>query len=123
MSDPKHELAAIGADIHVTYRRLVTLHLNPILELETIMSALDDLKTLGPRIDAVTASLDTDIAAKVAAATDPLNAEIANLTGAAMAQESDTQAVAIDLMDKVSALETAAGVSAPAPAEQPAEGQ
>lgn len=119
MSDPKHELAAIGADIHVTYRRLVTLHLNPILELETIMSALDDLKTLGPRIDAVTASLDTDIAAKVAAATDPLNAEIANLTGAAMAQESDTQAVAIDLMDKVSALETAAGVSAPAPAEQP----
>ncbi len=74
------------------------------------MALVDDINALGTRIDAVTAALPADVATAVAAqkaTDDAANAttiqELADATGAVTA-----------LTAKVAALETAAGVPAPA---------
>lgn len=120
MAPATAELERIAAEIRAIHQRLVHLHLNPITELETIMAALDVLKALAPRIDTVTAGLGTDVSTAVANAVAPLNAEIATLQAAATQTESDTQAVADTLTTSVGALETAAGVTAPAAPAEPA---
>lgn len=83
---------------------------------QKIMSALDDLKALGPRLDAVLAAVSTDTATAVAAAVAPLNDQIASLTAAAAQSETDLSGEVGVMTPKVAALETAVGIPAPAPA-------
>lgn len=77
----------------------------PQLELEYIMSIVDDINAIGAEIDAVAALLPADIASAVAAqkaADDAANA--ANVTALA-----DAQTAVNGLAAKVAALKTAAG--------------
>lgn len=92
------------------------------LEAIEIMSALDDLKALGPRLDAILAALPADVAAAVAAQkaadADAVTAAQDALTAAQAAAtqaESDLAAEVTVLTAKIAALETAAGVQPPAP--------
>lgn len=124
-----HDLAAElerwGEDYREALHKLTELHLNPFCLLEDIMSGIDDLKALGPRLDA--------IQAKASTANADLTAQIAQLQGDAMARESELEAVVGDTTSKVSAIETALGITQPAAAEpeapaepateQPVEGQ
>jgi hypothetical protein len=120
------------SDLREVYRLLGELHhklrvaieaavkFNLPLEAIEIMSALDDLKALGPRLDAILAALPADVATAVAAqkaadaaavtaAQDALTAAQAAATQA----ESDLAAEVATLTTKIAALETAAGVQPP----------
>lgn len=118
-----HDLAAQlerwGEDYREALHKLTELHLNPFCLLETKMAAIDELKALSPRLDAIKAT--------VANVTGPLQQQVVDLQAAAAAQESQTEAVASDLTGKVSDIEAALGINQPAAAEpvaeQPLEGQ
>lgn len=112
---PIRALDHIRQDLEEWTAALKDLLLSPDLEMETIMSLVDDINALGVRIDAVTALLPTDVATAVAAqkATD-------DAANAANVQElADAQAAVTALAAKVTALETAAGVPATAPTTSP----
>ncbi len=122
MPDAETELREVHRLLNDAHHRLHTaihaaLTLNLPLEGYEIMAALDDLKALGPRIDAVTAALPADVANAVAAqkATDDaaVSAAQSALTTAqndATTAESNLAAEVTDLTGRVTALETAAGV-------------
>ena len=124
----EHELHRIRHDFHRLHHDLFELlegvitHNLP-LEGLAIMSALDDLKALGVRIDAVTAALPADIATAVqaqkdadAAAVKTAQDALAAAEAAATQAESDLAAEVTDLTAKVTALETAAGIPSTPPA-------
>lgn len=101
-------LERVAHDIRRLAHELHHFHLNPLRELETVMTIKTDLDALGVRVDAVTAVLPVDIAQAVAtqkAADDAANAQnvqdLADATGAVA-----------DLTGKIAALETAAGIPA-----------
>lgn len=115
MADPAGELAHIAGVVRAVTHHLRIYHLNPRLEIENIMAALERLQALPARINAVAASLSTDTATAVAAAVAPLNEQIATLTASATQTETDTSSAADALEASVSNLETAAGVIPPPP--------
>lgn len=116
-SDP-HDLAAA---FRTALRRLETAVHHPLFERHHIMAALDLLKALEPRLDAIATAAGTDIATAVANAVAPLNQQISDLQAAADQTESDTTAEAGVLGGKVATIETALGITPPAPpAEEPA---
>lgn len=84
------------------------------------MSALEDLKSLEPRMDAIITAIGNDTATAVANAVAPLNQQISDMQAKAATDESDLAAEVGNMTTKVAALETAVGISAPAPAA-PAE--
>lgn len=108
-----HTLADEARNLHHALTEALTPH-----EREHVMAALDQLKALGPRIDAVTAIIGaTDVAGAVAQATAPLTAQIKQLQQDADAKETAAQAVATSLTTSVGALEAAAnGVAQQQPA-------
>lgn len=114
MAAASSELAHIAGVVRAVTSHLRIYHLNPRLEIENIMAALDRLQALPARINTVAASLSTDTATAAAAAVAPLNEQIASLTAGAAQTETDTGAAADALESSVSALETAAGVIPPA---------
>lgn len=81
------------------------------------MPALDDLKALEPRLDAVIAAIGNDTATAVANATAPLNQQITELQAAAATAESNLAAEVATMGGKVASLETAVGITPPAPAQ------
>lgn len=88
------------------------------------MPALDDLKALEPRLDAVIAALSTDTATAVAAAVAPLNEQIATLQADATTSEAALATEVGNITPKVVALETGVGITftppaAPEPAPEP----
>lgn len=118
LDDALRELKEVQYHLHSLHRdirRMVeaTLTHNLPLEALSIMSALIDLQALGPRIDAVTAALPTDVATAVAAATATLTQQLSDATAAAAKAESDLQTEVDSLTTSVAALEAAAGVPAP----------
>lgn len=131
MDDTLHELRQVRHEIRELHGDLVAALLVALINLDPterhfIMSALDDLKLLGARIDAVTASLPGDVATAVAAqksADDAANAAtvqaLADANAAATQQETQLQAVVTDLTAKIVALETAAGIPAATPVSPP----
>ena len=78
------------------------------------MAALDDLKALGPRLDAVAAAIGTDTATAVANATAAANQQISTLEATATQAETDLANEVTDLTAKVATLETAVGITPPA---------
>jgi hypothetical protein len=92
MPHPVHELHEVAEELHRLQRLIVDILLNPQIELDLAMAALDDLKALGTRIDAVTAELPTTIADAVSAAEasaeTALEAEVATLTTSVTALEA-----------------------------------
>lgn len=105
------ELRAIRHAIHEALQ-------HPSLALEYIMAALDRLKALEPRLDAVIAAQNTDTATAVAAAVAPLNEQITQLQAAAAQSETDLgNEVDSVLTLKVVALETGAGITFAPPAD------
>ncbi len=132
MDDQCCELREIHRLLAEMHRRLHTaihaaLTLNLPLEGISIMAALDDLKALGPRLDAVIAALPADVANAVAAqkaaddaaVTDAQNA-LATAQSDAATAESNLASTVTDLTAKVASLEAAAGVQPPAPPPPPA---
>lgn len=112
----RHRLRELHRDLHAAIFAAIT-HNTP-LEGAAIMAALDNLKALGARIDAVTALLPTDIAAAVKAQADADAAAItaaqdalATAQAAAVQAETDLATEVSDLTTKVAALEKAAGVT------------
>lgn len=80
------------------------------------MAALDDLKSLEPRLDAIIAAIPNDTATAVSSATATLNAQIASLQAAATQSETELATEVANITPKVAALETAVGITPPAPA-------
>lgn len=123
MATATEQLRALAEEAREIHHRLTHLCLNPVREIERIMTALSDLQALGPRLDAVAAILPADVANAVAAqvaadaqAVNDAKSALATATQAATDAESALQAEVTDLTAKVVALETAAGIPAPAPA-------
>jgi hypothetical protein len=83
---------------------------------EAIMAAIDDLKALEPRLDAVIAALNTDTATAVANAVAPLNEQIASLQSAATNSEAALATEVANITPKVVALETGVGITFTPPA-------
>lgn len=83
------------------------------------MSALDDLKVLDTRLQAVAAATPNDTATAVANAVAPLNEQITALNAAAATAESDLAAEVTALTPTVVALETAVGITFTPPAPEP----
>lgn len=113
MASAADELVAIAEATRRIHHRLTTLCLNPFKEVTNIMAALDTLKALEPRLDAIAAAIGTDTATAVANAVAPLNAQIATLQSAATQTESDTQAEADTLTAKVAVIEPLVGITPP----------
>lgn len=107
------ELEHWTRDFNAALHNLTQLHLNPFCEAETIMSGIDDLKALSPRLDA--------IKAKAASANSDLTAQVAQLQGDAAANESTLEAVVSDITGKVGEIETTLGIGQPATGDLPAE--
>lgn len=117
---PAQRLRRIASEILKTHARLVTLHLNPLVELETIMEALDQLKTYPALIDEATAAFGTDTATAVANATAGLTQQVSDLQNAATQKEGELQTTADAIGVSVAANRTAAGlVDAPPADPQP----
>lgn len=74
------------------------------------MAAIDDLKALDTRLQAVAAAIGQDTATAVAAAVAPLNTQISTLQGELTANESNLAAEVSALTPTVVALETAVGL-------------
>jgi len=123
------DLADELREIHREQRRLYReirialeahlFHAEPLEGLE-LMSALDTLTALEPRLDALLALVPTDIAAAVAAqkAADAADVQaaqdaLAQAQADATTKEASLQAVADALTTKVAALETALGAQGP----------
>lgn len=102
----------VSHDLGAIEHALRHFHLNPVRELETILTIADDIRALRPRVQAIGAAFSTDTAAAVAAqkaADDEANA-------GNVAALADAQAALTDLTGDVAAAETAGGVQSPAPA-------
>lgn len=112
-------LDAIAEEYRTLHRRLAELVRSPRIELEILMAAIDELKALEPRLDAIAAAIGTDTATAVAAAVAPLNEQITTLTAAAAQTEADTSAEAGVLSTKIGVIETNVGITAPTPPADP----
>lgn len=115
MADAAGELGRLADEVGEIHAHLERLYRNPELELENIILALDKLKALEPRLDAIAGAIGTDTATAVAAATAPLNQQIAGLQAAATQTEADASAEADIITGKVAAIEPLVGIAPPAP--------
>ncbi len=115
------ELRSIADEVRAVRSHIEHLYLNPYREWINIMTAIDKLKALEPRLDAIAAAIGTDTATAVANATAPLNAQITDLQAQVAQTETDVSAEADTLAAKVSTLEPLVGISPPEVAPEPAQ--